>query len=375
VLSIRIIENCPYRSKVRRPLGLELAECALVERWFSRNGGARPVSRLVCGQCCVSAPPGPDRFNDVVASQVYLRAQRVLGSAGNPGKLQAEASRAREAAIAALKLVWATSNSDQWTGEVYNLRSIAEVIDSTVTPDTFADHLRQGEPFAYLRYGDGEWLSILGRTGRNNDGHDFFPETLGRELRRSLEYGAQLWPRNDRYYMGLNALVLQVPIRRYLIENEIAYRAHWVSDNLFALGYRDFSTRRFLEAVKCFAGPKTLAGNRALAPVATGLGCRHVIVPRIDCYLEMKRLRQESRFVGPGLLLCCAGMASECLIARLHRENPHGSYVDCGHIFDALTGNLSRDYTQANSDGILGFLDEHYGPLIFGASDRPRAPA
>jgi len=370
----RLPDHCPFRSNVRRLSEGEQATCAVVEGWFPGSRGAVQVDREVCEQCCLSAPAKPGRLNDVIASQVYLRAERALASSGAPDGSETATRRARDEAVDDLKIVWSTPNSYRWTGRVYNLPSTAEVIDPAVGADTFAGHLRRGEPFAYLRYGDGEWLSILGRTGRNGDGHAFFPETLGPELRRTLEHGARLWPRNDSFYMGLNTIVLQDAIRRYLVENKIAYKIRWVCDNLFMLGYHDFSTLRFLEAMKDFPGPKTLVGNETLAPVAAGLGCRHVVVPRIDGYLEIDRLHHECRFAGPGLLVCCAGMTSECLICRLHAENPDGSYVDCGHIFDALVGNLSRDYTQGNADGILGFLDEHYAPLIFGRLARTGAP-
>jgi hypothetical protein len=309
-------------------------------------------------------------LSDVVASQVYLRADRALASYARGVGLAADAARAREVAACALKTLWKTPNSPRWAGTVYNLAATTDIIDSAVTADTFAGHLSNGEPFAYLRYGDGEWLSILGHAGRNADDHDFLPETLGRELQRTFAYAAGLGPRNQRFYMGLHAILYQDAIRRYLIEHDIAYRIHWVCDNLFALGYFDMSTYRFLAAVKAFAGPKILIGNESLAPVAEGLGCRHVVIPLVDCYREIDEIYQQCCFTGSGLLISCASMSSECVSCRLHEQNPDGSYVDCGHIFDALVGRFTRNYTQGNWDGINDFLNEHYAPLIFEHSTR-----
>jgi hypothetical protein len=371
---LRHPEQCPFRSDVRRLADGELAACAIIKGWVPGRRAALPVPRAMCRQCCLSAPPDPARLNDVIASQVYLRAERTLAASESSDGDLTEIKRARDEAVHALKSLWCTPNSYRWSGHVYNLRSTAEVIDPSVDADTFAKHLRGGEPFAYLRYGDGEWLSILGRSGHNGDGHNFFPATLGRELRLTLEHGARLRPQNDSFYMGLNTIVLQDAIRRHLVENDLAYTIHWVCDNLFVLGLRDFSTKRFLAAVKEFTGPKFLVGNETLYTVATGLGCRHVVVPRIDCYREIDRLCRDCRFAGPGLVICCAGMTSECLICRLHAENPQGSYVDCGHVFDALVGNLSRDYTRANADGILEFLDNHYAPLVIGQPISRGAP-
>ncbi len=360
----RIPEDCPFRSNIHRLEGGEIATCEIVERLFPDNPDAALVRRPSCEQCCLSAPPRPDQINDVIASHIYLLAERGLAASPANGAPAVDRARARALATSALKTLWGTPNTTQWAGHVYNLKSTAEIIDAGVNADTFARHLRNREPFAYLRYGDGEWFSILGRSGCNYDGQPFSSETIGRELRRTFEYVAGLWPRNSRFYMGLHAGLLQPAIRRYLIENGIAYRIHWVSDNLFALGFHDFSTRRFLEAVKDFSGPKTLVGNGSLAPVAAGLECRHVLIPQTDSHREFARFYRESSFMGPGLLICCAGMDSELMIRLIHEKNPDGFYVDCGHVFDPLVGRFTRDYLQGDCDGIIDLLFEHYAPLV-----------
>jgi hypothetical protein len=368
-------EDCPFRSNVCRQLGGELATCALIEGFFPGSPAAIPIKRELCEHCCRSAQPEPSGLNDVVASQVYLRAQGALDSPGSADDRGAGAAQAREVARSALLTFWSTPNRAGWTGTVYNLASTTDVIDGSVSAETFAGHLSKSEPFAYLRYGDGEWLSILGEAGRNADNHDYFPETLGLELRGTLQYAAGRWPRNDHFYMGLHGVLLQDAIRRYVVENGIAHRIRWVSDNLFALGFFDMSTYRFLQVVKDFQGPKILAGNESLAPVAEGLSCQHVVVPLFDCYREIDLIQEQCRFRGRGLLICCAGMASECLICRAHQENPDGSYVDCGHIFDSLVGNFTRNYTQGNWGGINDFLAEHYAPLIFDQTQNARVTA
>ena len=101
-----------------------------------------------------------------------------------------------------------------------------------------------------------------------------------------------------------------------------------------------------------------------LDDVAQGLGCRHVAIPERDCYLRIGRAERACRFRGPGIVLCAASMAAECLIYRLHRRNPAGTYVDCGHIFDAMVWRPTRRYTKRNVDGILELLKEHYCPMF-----------
>jgi hypothetical protein len=57
-------------------------------------------------------------------------------------------------------------------------------------------------------------------------------------------------------------------------------------------------------------------------------------------------------------------MATECLFGRLYADNPRGTYVDCGHIFDAILGEPTRQYTIENHDNILAVYAEHYRPLF-----------
>ncbi len=121
----------------------------------------------------------PGRPNDVIASFIFTHASGILTDGGSPGHSSESASRLLESAISELQIVWTKPNGIGWAGELPGLRSPGDVIDIGVTCDTFSAHLRDREPFTYLRFGDGEWLSILGREGRTSDGQDFAPATLG----------------------------------------------------------------------------------------------------------------------------------------------------------------------------------------------------
>jgi hypothetical protein len=289
-----------------------------------------------------------------------------LIAGGRPGCSAEAAARILQWAESELAMSWTTPNHPRWAGPVPGLPSAADLIDSTINCDTFAAHLRNSEPFTYLRFGDGEWLSIFGETGRNSDGQDFAPQTLGRELRWSLEYASGLWPGNAHFYVGLHAGSHGDAIRRHLVERGLTLRVHWVLDNLFAMGLTDFSTLRFILAVRAFRGPKLLVANETLAPIAQGMGCAHIIVPRFDSHSSLEKIERQCRSRKPSLVLCCAGMTSEPLLCRLHRADPAGIYVDCGSIFDALVGRLTRDYTQKNVQGVLETLAEHYAPVLTG---------
>lgn len=51
----------------------------------------------------------------------------------------------------------------------------------------YVNKLKRRQPFAFARYGDGEWLTILGYTGRRNSNGCTFTEELCRDLRQVLK--------------------------------------------------------------------------------------------------------------------------------------------------------------------------------------------
>lgn len=365
--SVRTVEDCPYRVPVDDAIKGRAA-CQLVDQWLGGPGTSPPVALETCARCCRSAPPGPGRPNGVIASIVYRQLEREFRQPGVRAAGTTETEWLRQVLARYLDVDWSAPNHSGWRGDVANLASVAELHDPDFTPETLARHLERREPFTYVRYGDGEWLSILGLVGRNCDGHDFLPDTLGRELAESLDYFGGAWTDESHVYTGLNAVAFQEPVRRYLVEHGIAWTAPAVSDSSFTSGWFPRSTLRFIRALKSFSGTKVLVGPGHLRPVAGALGCRHVIAPSTDCYLDLDRMERECRAAGPALVTVCASMASECLVYRLHRDRPRASYVDCGHIFDPFVGVYSRDYLRDNGGNILGLLREHYVPAIFGAS-------
>jgi len=78
-----------------------------------------------------------------------------------------------------------------------------------------------GTPFAFVRYGDGEFQSIMGNTtGQNCDGHKYFA-SLGDDLRQSLVLT------DDNYVRAIGHMALKDPgqsiISQYMIDNSHTY--------------------------------------------------------------------------------------------------------------------------------------------------------
>jgi hypothetical protein len=299
---------------------------------------------------------------------VYDVTSQIIEAEGVDGCSEVDARRLQHSALRELEVVASPAN-DLAAPSADPIEDVpALLIDHSVTAATFHQHLQHQEPFTYARFCDGEWFSMLGRPGRNCDGHAYLPGTLGRELRQSLEQLANLAQRLPNIYVGLLRDWLQGDVQYYLRANQLARRCHWVDCHLLLDGLRALSTKRLLLAIRDYHGPKFLVANRRLRLVAKSLGCRHVVVPQKNCYLKIDRAERACRFRGPGLVLLCAGMAAECLIARLLPQNLQATYVDCGHLFDAMVSHPSRAYTKENADGIVDFLHTHYAPMFV----RPR---
>jgi hypothetical protein len=238
--------------------------------------------------------------------------------------------------------------------------TVEGLIDRTISVETLTNHMKSLTPFVYLRYGDGEWYSVLGAEGFNCDGHDFFPETIGRELQSVLSEVDQCPGDGRRIYVGTTTCFLQREIMEYIGARRLVGRIAWVSDALLRVGLHDLSTRRFVETVAAHPGPKWLVANRHLHPVARALGLSHVVIPDRNCYAHLDTTVKMLRFAGPGLVLCCASMASECLIWRLFRRNPEATSIDCGSIFDWMIGRENRCEARFHRD----LLQREYLPLF-----------
>lgn len=347
-MTLRRPEDCRYRNPGARHPGAAAACGLLASLTGLPEGELLRADRHTCSACCRHAEPTAESLTPVVASLLYRAASGILRAGGAATSSAAKAESLRARAVEALERVVPALLYDH-----------EEMIDHSVTAAVLADLLQSRRPFTYLRYGDSEWLSLLGFTGVNGNGHNFFPETLGRELRRILEEIAGLRDRASPLFVGTTHL-LQQYVQPFIVANGLKDRVPWVSASIFPLGLADLSTRRFVEAAAAYKGPKYLVANRSLRPVARALGCWHIVIPFRDCSLHLDWVEAALRFRGPGLVLSCASMMSECLLWSLLRANPEGTYVDCGSVFDWMLG-LSKRRAAIHFREIL---EQQYFPIF-----------
>lgn len=339
--SHREVADCPHR-RLDEPPG---ATCRLMLEWL---GDADPelgrVSDELCAACCQEPLPQHDRMNSVVAS-VWLERRPSTASPGSStdGRLK----RLDRLACDALPVV------------PPDFPPLESLIDLSIDADVLAQHVEQCEPFLLLRYGDGEWYSVLGSGGHNCDQHEFLADSMGRELRAVLEGVANSAGRRERVYVGTTR-ELEDSSRSVLSRIGGAERIRWVTDAVFRLGMMNLKTLRFVKACRDFSGRKLVVGNRFLRPLARALNAHHVVIPLRNCYQRLDEIERLCRVQEADLVLCCASMASECLLWRLFQDRPDAMYVDCGSIFDVMLGRAIRlEYRDWS-----GVVAEHYWPLF-----------
>jgi len=341
---VRRVEECPHRGHVQGGGNAERADCRLLRTIVEGDGPSFQVRRDACERCCRFSPPSLEPINPVIASLLYQLTNQAVATSGASGRALGKAMAIRERAIGALETISAVSRRAESPDAAPPMQPLRKLADRDITVDCFSDHIVRREPFSYFRYGDVEWLSMFGDQGKNSGRHDFMPETVGCELRDSIDYVASLTPDNQNLYVGLPLSWRPDRILTYLKNRDLVGKVHWVDASLFPLGLRDLSTKRFLEAVRDFRGPKYLVANRWLAPVAKG--ARHGA--RQD---SREQLLSRHRPCRAGLSIPRAGAGSVlCLDALRMPDVPIASPQSAGELHRLRP--CSRRHRMAADQGL-----------------------
>lgn len=191
--------------------------------------------------------------------------------------------------------------------------------------------ISRGKPFAFTRWGDGEWSAILQlRPGkRNTDGHLYF-EDMGKALRRVISAPPP-------YLVGMQPLAKRImgdqiaPMLRGRFEDaDLFHKAAQTGDMFF----RDWPD--------VMVGPAHL---RAVFP-----GRKFIEIPATDCWLASSRVLAELRSLLPmrdqSIIGYCASMAANVWIDEMTKAFPRCTHVDFGSVFDPLAGVKSRSYMR-----------------------------
>jgi hypothetical protein len=210
-------------------------------------------------------------------------------------------------------------------------------VDRSFTILDLAAKIDAGEPFAFSRWGDGEWRAVVSPTPTkgNCDGHAYFPdmgEALGNVLKSRPPYilGFQKWPEKIRR-----------PWAMWLQENGLS-DLRWVEANIFHFCAQagDMTFREW---------PEILVGPKHLRPVFPNV--TFIEVPSKNCWrasretldtLRMELHNRDSHTV----VGYCASMAANVWLDRMYHAFPQHTHIDFGSAFDPLGGVYSRNWMR-----------------------------
>jgi hypothetical protein len=199
------------------------------------------------------------------------------------------------------------------------------------------ENLRNGKPFCFSRWGDGEWTAVLGmRKGKaNTDGHEYFDD-----MRDAL--AGVLESRPD-YHLGMQPLsrrVMGEAIDAWLAERGLAF--DWENADVFhrAAQANDWGFRDAL-----LSRNPTCVGPAHLRPLfAAG---RYIEIPAKNCWLATDEIVPRIIAEATDCVAFCASMAANVWIDRVHKARPDATLIDFGSVFDPLCGVKSRGYMRA----------------------------
>ena len=207
-------------------------------------------------------------------------------------------------------------------------------------------------PFAFSRWGDGEWNCMLGEKGHNCDNHDYFFD-LGYALTDVLV-------RNRGYYYGwlnISRVIGEDRILKHIAKNKI--ETNWVDGSVFVeAGVAGGLSELFRILAKrkvAYVGPDYLRkiGRKINVDILS-----YVEIPRINCWNDRDRILTDiSRVIRvkkPEVICFSSGMPGKIFIDQSWIEgNKKITMIDIGSLFDPFVGVRHRTYHNSFTDDII----------------------
>ena len=186
-------------------------------------------------------------------------------------------------------------------------------------------------PFAFSRWGDGEWLTVAksNPTDANCDGNYFYTE-LGDKL-------ISIVREKQDYYMGHQNVVGAHSLKD-------KYPQEWVNSDLF----HEISEERGLDDVfNLFHNVHIVyIGNKSLSKLS--FIDEFIEIPYNNVWLKYDEVLSEikSKIIDDEckVFLFSAGMASNAFIHDLWNYNNKNVYMDASSAFDPYVGRKTRSY-------------------------------
>lgn len=212
----------------------------------------------------------------------------------------------------------------------------------------YVDRINNGQPLAFSRYGDGEFMCAMGVRGKNCDGHTYFAK-MGDELLQALKLHHQ----EEDFIFATSPIarrLLEKEIVELLTKNGIALNAHHTGVLTESSIAGELSP--FVEALSnkrvLYVGP-----NRLKPFILHHFATSFVDIPLENCYLKITdtlvQIYQHLDRIGYDVVAFSASMAANVMISRIWQNYYRDvSLLDLGSIWDVYaTGLPTRSYMRS----------------------------
>lgn len=209
----------------------------------------------------------------------------------------------------------------------------------------YTDLLARGEPFAFSRYGDGEWACILGQAGQTCDGQPYSPE-LAQDLAGALASAG------GNYFVALGpmaARTLGAPINNWLSHHDL--RIDWHSTEVFLQASLDGALYPFVAELRKRKHRLLYVGPAHLRRFAVDVLCADAFieVPGKDAYGQhgviTHSILETWADIKPTVIGYSAGPLANVLIDYFNLSEPL-TQIDFGSVWDVYAGVKSRSYMR-----------------------------
>jgi len=192
------------------------------------------------------------------------------------------------------------------------------------------DKIDNNQPFAFSRWGDGEWLNVNKHKGSNCDGNVYY-EDLGDAL---LEIAST----KQNYHMGMQTLIT------WSSQQANKYDQNWGDADVMHRASMQNELQPFIKSLT--SAHIVYIGNESLKSLP--FINEFIEIPYTNIWNDRKTLisRITETFDDNICKVYCfsAGMATNVFIDQLWKLNNNNTYIDVGSVFDPYVGRITRSY-------------------------------
>ena len=208
----------------------------------------------------------------------------------------------------------------------------------------YVDRLKNGDPFTFIRYGDGEWSAILGDRPVTSSGSQ---RLLLPGLHKWMKLSIKRCPNAANYIVAMRATSLQPAIRRWLDNNAPAH-IRWHDCTVFYKASKKGRLYPFVNAVRNLGVPIAVIGPERLRRLdGKVFEIEHFIeIPGRNAFVKHNKIIADAlKIPTPAFITISAGPAGKVIAHKLYNETGGRHFTfDLGSLWDPYVGKRTRMY-------------------------------